>query len=119
MSSPEGGDPEARRDGDEAEGGLAQVDRFLRPLLSDSTLWPVLIVVLAILATFFASVVLVAWRRQSLFAVAALLGLVWLTVEPLRGDLRRRRLGPTSALLLALWALVAAIVVVGARSGVL
>lgn len=94
-------------------------DRFLRPLLSDSTLWPILIVVMAVLATFFGSVLLVALRRRSLAAAAALLGLAWLTTGPLADSWRRRRLGPAAGLAVVLWLLAVAVALLGARTGLL
>ena len=94
-------------------------DAFLRPLFPDSSLWPILIVVMIVLATFFGSVILMAVRTRSLVAVAALLGLAWLTTAPVTADVRRRRLGATSLVLLLLWAISLGVALVGARTGFL
>lgn len=96
-----------------------RLEAFLRPLVTDSTLWPVLLVVLAVFATFFAGAILAALRARSLFAVAALLGLAWLTTGPVMRDLRARRLSAGSAILLLLWLLAVAVALVGARTGFL
>jgi len=101
------------------EPGHSRLESFLRPFVSDSTLWPVLAVVLAVFATFFAGALLAALRTRSLFAAAALLALAWLTAAPLARDLRARRLSAAGGLLLALWLMAVGIAFLGARSGFL
>lgn len=115
------GDPERRGDGppEELRPVGARTDDFLRPLFRDSTLWPILIVMTLALAAFFGSVILMALRTRSLAAVAALLGLAWLTTGAVSADLRRRRVGATSGFLLLVWAASAGVAVAGAVTGAL
>lgn len=90
-------------------------DRWVRPLFADSLLWPVTFAVGTAAAMLFAMVLVFATRERSPFAVVALLGLVWLSLEPLRADFARRRLGPGSGLVIGLWVVSAALAAVGAR----
>lgn len=98
--------------------GGAPLDRFLRTYVEDSTLWPVLAVAALILASCGAALLLLALVDRNPFAGAALLVLVWMSGDVLRGDLRRRRLGATGGVVLGLWALAAAVAAAGAWLGV-
>lgn len=71
-----------------------------------------------ILASCGAALLLLALVDRNPFAGAALLVLVWMSGDVLRGDLRRRRLGATGGVVLGLWALAAAVAAAGAWLGV-
>lgn len=105
--------PEAPEEPEEAPG----LDRHIRPYFSDPALWPVTIVLLIVFATFGATILLTALRSRNLFAVGALLALAVATAEAVRLDLRRRRLGAASGLILGLWALSALVAAVAAWFG--
>lgn len=104
----------SREPSDAPDRGESRLDAWLGPYLTDSMLWPVTIVAGVALSLFGATILLLAAQRNP-FAVVALLGLVFVTVDGLRGTLRRRRLGPGGTLLLAVWAL-AILMAVGASS---
>lgn len=95
----------------------SRLDALLGPFLTDSLLWPVAIVSALAMAMFGAAILLLALERNP-FAWAALLGLVFVTVDGLRGDLRRRHLGPGGAFVLIVWGLAIAGTVAGLRLGV-
>jgi hypothetical protein len=94
---------EAGRPGDEGSG----LERWLRPYLSDSTLWPVTFVAVVVLVLFGATLVLLAARERNLFAAAALLGLAWISADGVRASRRAGRVGTLGRAIVALWALVA------------
>jgi hypothetical protein len=99
-------DPNTTAHADDAEEAPTQdaVDRWVMPYVSDSTLWPVLIVVLAHIAAFIAPVVLFAVRDRHYPAMVAVLGTLYLTYGILRYDLRRfRRPATLSLLALITW----------------
>lgn len=81
-----------------------RANRILRSFLHEHTLWPVGLVLFLSLSSFGALILVFAIRLRGLVAGAALLALIFLTVWHLDPDIRARRLRPTSALLLALWA---------------
>jgi hypothetical protein len=90
-------------------------DRWIEPYFRDSTLWPVLAVVCAVLATLVATVLLLAVVERSLPALAALLALAWMSADATLRQLRaRRRLGLAGGTILAVWAL-GALAAVAAR----
>ncbi len=95
----------------------SRLDAVLGPFITDSLLWPVGIVAGLAMAMFGAAILLLALERN-LFAWAALLGLVFVTVDSLRGDLRRRRLGPGGVVLLSVWVLAISGAVAGLSLGV-
>ena len=106
MSGPE--DPE---DG----GGL---ERHLRTYVEDSTLWPVLIVLVVSLAVLGAALLLLAWEAGNPFAILALVLLAATSVEGVvRSVRRRRRLGTGSVLVLLLWGLAGLVALAAASSG--
>lgn len=81
------------------------VDRFLRPYVEDPALWPILVILVVTLVMFLAVALLLAVRGRNAFAIAALLILAWMSVDPV---VRARRLGTTGRLALVVWALAAA-----------
>ena len=97
-----GGDPAARGD---AQGEPTGPDRWIRPFFEDSTLWPVLLVALGILVTFFTGVLLLAVRDRNYFTIAALVVVAWASADVARHDVTARRLGLASGSLLVLWVL--------------
>lgn len=97
--------PEASPDTEPSALDVRDLDRWIRPLFSDTALRPVLIVLVIVGVTFGASVVLLAMRDRSYAAMAALLILAWASADAVWSDLRRRRLGLASGLVVALWLL--------------
>jgi hypothetical protein len=81
------------------------VDRWIAPFFHDSTLYPVSIAATAIGVTLGSTLILLAFADRNLFALAALLLLVWMSADAVYRDLRRRRLGLASRAIAALWAL--------------
>lgn len=100
-----------------AAGGSARLDAWILPFFQDSALWPVLIVALLSLATFGAAILLVALDTRNQFAIAALALLAWMSGDVAWRDLRRRRLGPICALILALWLLSGLLALTALRLG--
>jgi hypothetical protein len=95
-------------------------DRWLLPFVRDSTLWPVLLVVVAHAAAFLAPALVFALRDRRLPAQAAVLLLAALTVRVVGGELRRRRrVGALNAVLLSVWLLGGTLAVVSDRYGIL
>jgi hypothetical protein len=78
-------------------------DEWLRSVYTDSLLWPVLVVSVLTVATFGAAMVTSAVWDRNVFSMAAMALLAGLTLFSLDPDIRRRRIGPVSGLLLALW----------------
>lgn len=87
-----GRDPEAR-----------PADRWLRALLDDSLLWPVLIAGAGIVVTSGAGVLLMALRGRNPFVWVALLGLAVASCDAVYRDLRRGRLGLVSRAVVGAW----------------
>jgi hypothetical protein len=92
-------------------------DRWIRPYLEDSTLWPVLIVLVAVAVTLASAVLLLAIGDRNPFAMAALVGLAWMSGDAVWGDLRHRRLGPTTGLILSIWVLAGVAAFAAIRAG--
>jgi len=82
-------------------------EEWLGSFASDSSLRPVLVVALGCFTAIGAGALLLAVRGRSLPAIAALALLALGSADLLVRDLRRRRLGPASRMVLALWALSA------------
>jgi hypothetical protein len=82
-------------------------DRHILPYLTDSTLWPVLIVVIAHIAAFMAPLILLSLRDRDLLATGGLAVLLVLSFQSLGGEWRRRRFGPICGLILVTWVLSA------------
>lgn len=94
---------------EEHDGSEHRTLRFVRPFFEDSTLWPVLIVAVVSATLFGATLLLVALAGRNLFALAALVILVWMSVDSLRQDWKRRRgFSLLGRGVLGLWALSAA-----------
>ncbi len=74
----------------------------------EPTLWPVLLVAIAIFVTLGTAVLLAAFLARNLFALAALLLLGAMSADAVIRELRSRGFGPVSGGLLALWGLSAA-----------
>ena len=64
---------------------------WLAPFFRDSTLWPVLIVAAAIFVVLGAAGLLLAFVDRNPFALAAVLLLLWISVDALVRDRRRGR----------------------------
>jgi hypothetical protein len=97
--------PEASPDQEPSEHDGPGLDRWIRPFFSDLALRPVLIVLVIVVTTLGAAVILLAVRGRSYAALAALLLVAWASADAVWSDLRRRRLGPASGLIAALWLL--------------
>ena len=94
----------------QADGDARGTDEWLAPFITDSSLWPVLLVVASCLSTLGAAVLVAGLYHQNLAAAAALLGLAWISFDV--GKRRRRangRLGILGWSILSLWALSATI----------
>ncbi len=61
------------------------------PILSESTLWPVFIVIIAHVAAFGGYALALAWTERRLSAMAAVLGLLWLAGTVVAVEIRQRR----------------------------
>lgn len=83
------------------------LDAHLAEYVRDPSLWPVGIVAVAIFVTLGTALLLAALRLRNRLALAALAVLVVVSGDLLWRDLRRRRVGAASAIVLALWALSA------------
>ena len=83
------------------------LDDWLASFARNPALRPVAIVVVGCLAAIGASAILLAVRGHSLPAIAALALLAFGSVDLLQRDLRRRRFGSASRLVVALWLLSA------------
>ncbi|UCE87586.1 MAG: hypothetical protein JSU66_07690 [Deltaproteobacteria bacterium] len=94
-----------------------RLEDWIRPLFTDSTLWPLLIVAILSLVTFGSAILLLAIRTRNHFALAALVILAWLSADASRSDLRRRRLGPVSGLILAVWSTAGLVAVAAVALG--
>ena len=93
--------PEAGKSGESQNG----FDSWIRPYVVESTLWPVLIVMLASLAAFVAPVVLFALRDRHIPAMAALTVLLVASGRAIGVDVAKRRVGLITGLVLAAWAM--------------
>jgi hypothetical protein len=87
---------------------LSAFDRYLLPCLKESTLWPVVIVLIAHAAAFLLPAILFSFRDRSPPAMLAIAVLFGLSLRACGSDWRRRKFGPLSGLLLAIWLLAAA-----------
>lgn len=76
------------------------LERHLAVFVEDSALWPVLLVGVLIFATGGAALLLLALGDRNPFAIAALLILLWMSVDI---PVRRRRFGMIGGLLVLLW----------------
>jgi hypothetical protein len=81
-------------------GEKSGLERHLAVFVEDSTLWPVLLAGVLIFATGGAALLLLALGDRNPFAIAALLILLWMSVDI---PVRRRRFGRIGGLLVLLW----------------
>lgn len=114
-----GGDRREENDARPGEGHESRMDGLIEPFFSESTLWPVLAVLVLSLVTMGAAILVNALRRRNLFAVAALAVLAAMSADIVWSDVKRRRLGRASALIVALWLLSAGLAAAAAWLGVL
>jgi hypothetical protein len=111
MSSPREPAPSDREPRD------TRVEELLRPFFSDSALWPVLVVLFAALTTFGAALLLLALKARSAYAIAALVVILGVSLDALRGPLRRRRFGIAGGSIVAFWLLSALLAGLAAHQG--
>jgi hypothetical protein len=98
-----------------ARGSLEQ---WIRPFFADSTLWPVLFVMAAVLATFGAAMVLLAVGERNGFAITALALLLVISADLVYRNLRRGRLGLAGGAIVGLWLMIGLIAAALSHSGV-
>lgn len=112
---------EVRRD-DGAEGDDAPdaVERWVLPYFRDSSLWPVLLVVLAALTAFVATAALFAIRDREPLGIVATGLLVVGSLRAMRWEWQvRERFGAIGITLVVVWVLAAVTAWYGARSGLI
>ena len=107
VTSREPGDESNR--GEQGRDEASRLDSWIRPYIEDSTLWPVTLVFVVVVVVFVAAVALLAWRERNPLAAAALLGLVWMSVDAVSADVRRRRMGLAAGIVVGLWVAVAVV----------
>lgn len=101
------------------EAGLDKVDRFVLIFLRESTLWPILIVIVGHIVVFIAPVLLLATRDRRPSAMAMTVVLGWLSFSLVRFDRKRSgKLAQLSALALVVWMLAIATAVVAHWTGI-
>ena len=93
------------READESGESQSWFDTWIRPYVVESTLWPILIVMLASLAAFVAPVVLSALRDRRIASMAALAVLLVASGRAIGVDVAKRRVGLITGLVLAAWAM--------------
>jgi hypothetical protein len=109
-------DPQ-RDDRDEPQEGAAL---WVLPYIEDSSLWPVLAVVVAALAAFLTPILLLATRHLDLRGIVATALAVFATFRAVRWEWRLRgRPGGLAAALLVVWGLAIGALVYGTRTGLL
>lgn len=104
--------PRAGDDDPSEERERVGLDRHLAIFVEESTLWPVLVAAVLALTTGGAALMLLALGDRNLFAIAALLILLWMSVD---FTVRRRRLGVAGGLILTFW-VSSALAALGFRS---
>ncbi len=107
--------PRHRDDAPDAAG--RRIEQWILPFFTDSTLWPVLLVMAGVLATIGAAVLLLAVGDRNAFAIAALLLMLGMSGEQLYRDLRRGRLGLAGASIACLWLLIGLVAALLVRTG--
>ena len=85
------------------------VDAALLHYVRDPALWPVLMVLVLVAATLGACLLLFAAVERNLFALTALVLLVLMSAHAIEGDVRKRRFGVAPRVVVALWAVSAAL----------
>jgi hypothetical protein len=106
-------DPEPDRGGGEPR----SLDDWLRSFASDASLRPVLLVAAGCFGAIGAGALLLAVQSHSLPAIAALALLAFGSADLFLRDLRRRRFGPASRAVVALWLLSAVAAAAAVWSG--
>ena len=104
--------------GQPEEADDAGIEEWLAPLFTDSTLWPLVLVVAGSLATVGGAIGVSALYQQNPFAAAGLIGLAWICFDV--GKRHRRDKGSLGRLgwsIIALWGLSAAIGVLAIALG--
>ena len=113
-------DPGHRPGDEEEERPPGAVERWVLPYFEDSSLWPVLIVVLAALAAFMAPALASGIRDLHLLSLVAILILLIGTIRLIRWEWGvRGRPGGISLALVIVWAMAATAAYYGARAGML
>ena len=79
------------------------LEQHLLVYVREPTLWPVLAVAVLIAGTLGATVIVFALEQRNLFALAALAILIVASGHALLGDLRERRFGTPSWIVVGLW----------------
>ena len=93
------------------------IDRHLAIFYRDPTLWPVLVAAIAAVLTLGASTLVFAVRERSPYALAALGVLAWVSADAVYRDLRQRRFGAASRVVVGLWAVATGAALPAARLG--
>jgi hypothetical protein len=105
--------------GDGARGYDPWVERWILPFVYESTLWPILVVLIGHAAAFLTAALLLALRDRRLGALAAVLGLLFLSARVVHYEWAcRRRPAALSGVVLATWMLSGVLAVVADRYGV-
>lgn len=104
---------------DTGEPADGRVEHFLRMLLGESMLMPVLLVILGHAVAFFAPVLLFALRDRSLYALAALAPIIVLFLSAVYRDARERRLRATTGVASLIWVLSVLAAYFGDRYGII
>ena len=95
-------------------------ERHVRLYFEDPTLWPVMIVLVTVLAIFGAAMILLALEGRSPFAWVALLLVAGMSVEAFFRAVRRNgRPGFAGWVIVGLWILSGVVALAASRSGVL
>jgi hypothetical protein len=94
-----------KQDAGEAAPENSWFETFLLPYIKESTLWPVVFVVVAHAAAFLMPAILFSFRDRKLSAIAGIVILIALSLRACGSDFRRKRFGVITGLLLATWAL--------------
>ena len=95
-----------------------RAELWILPYLEDSSLWPVLIVVMAALAAFLAPILLYAVYHLNIQAMLAALLMLWLTARAVRWEWRiKGRPGGLAFVLALVWFAASFAVIYGLRRG--
>jgi uncharacterized membrane protein len=111
-------EPPRQRREDEEEQGVG-VDRFVLVFLRESTLWPILIVIVGHVVVFVAPVLLLAVREHRTSAFIVIAGFCLGTIRMVRFDKRRSGgLSQLSALAAVTWVLILGTAALAHRTGI-
>lgn len=108
-------DPEADDTADDFD---RAVDRHLAVFYRDSTLWPVLSVVVGAVAALGGFTLVLALRERNPYSLVVLAIVGWISADLVWRDLRRRRFGPASRVVLLLWAVAGGAALLAHRIGI-